>query len=111
VATKGITISGTRLREEYLNKGRELPEWLLGCRFFFRILIILLCAYEIESERSKDRFWAVSESFANDKCCQTSYPKTGWHSSSFYSPARRRVRLGRRAALDELGALVEKALT
>jgi sulfate adenylyltransferase len=27
VATKGITISGTQVREEYLNQGRELPEW------------------------------------------------------------------------------------
>jgi sulfate adenylyltransferase len=26
-ATNGITISGTQVREEYLNQGRELPEW------------------------------------------------------------------------------------
>jgi sulfate adenylyltransferase len=25
--TKGVTISGTQVREEYLNKGRTLPEW------------------------------------------------------------------------------------
>lgn len=26
-ATNGITLSGTQVREEYLNRGRELPEW------------------------------------------------------------------------------------
>jgi sulfate adenylyltransferase len=26
-AVKGITLSGTQVREEYLNQGRELPEW------------------------------------------------------------------------------------